>query len=314
MSSKTVLRIALSTFLAFTFLSAYAQDVKPYLGRWDLKLKAADKEYPSWLEITDANGKLSAQYVGRWGNARSLPRVEIADGKLTFVSPKEEEDSKSDLVFQGKLEGDTLSGTVNAPDGSTWTWTGKRAPSLKRSKAPKWGKPITLFNGKDLDGWHMSDPKSDNPWKVENGNLVSPGHGPEIIDDQKFMDFKLHVEFKCPEESNSGVYLRGRYEVQVETDSIQEPPSHHMGGVYGFIAANPEQRVANEWQTYDITFVGRTITVVQNGKTIINQQEIPGITGGALDSNEGEPGPIYLQGSEKGHVQYRSIVITPAKD
>jgi len=128
------------------------------------------------------------------------------------------------------------------------------------------------------------------------------------------MDFKLHVEFKCPEEANSGVYLRGRYEVQVETDSIQEPPSHHMGSVYGFIAANPEQRVANEWQTYDITFVGRTITVVQNGKTIINQQEIPGITGGALDSNEGEPGPIYLQGSEKGRVLYRSIVITPAKD
>ena len=315
MSSKRVYTIALSVVLTLTFLQAHAQqDMKPYLGRWDLTLKAADREYPSWLELTESNGKLSAQYVGRWGNARPLPKAELADGTLTFVSPKEEEDSKTDLVFQGKLSGDTLSGAVNAPDGSTWTWTGKRAPSLKRTKAPKWGKPIPLFNGKDLTGWKMTDPNTKNPWKVVDGNLVSPTHGPEIINDQKFNDFKLHVEFNCADNSNSGVYLRGRYEVQIETNSIQEPPSHHMGGVYGFIAANPEQRIANQWQIYDITLVGRTITVVQNGKTIIDQQEVPGITGGALDSHEELPGPIYLQGSEDGHVMYRNIVLTPAKD
>jgi hypothetical protein len=233
---------------------------------------------------------------------------------LTFVSPKEEEGSKTDLVFQGKLTGGTLSGTVNAPDGSTWTWSGRRAPSLKRTRAANWGKPIQLFNGKDLTGWKVTDPNSKNPWKVVDGNLVSPTHGPEIINEKKFNDFKLHVEFNCADNSNSGVYLRGRYEVQVETNSIQEPPSHHMGGVYGFIAATPEQRIANQWQTYDITLVGRTLTVVQNGKTIIDQQEIPGITGGALDSHEELPGPIYLQGSEDGHVMYRNIVLTPAKD
>jgi len=160
----------------------------------------------------------------------------------------------------------------------------------------------------------MSVPNSDKPWKVVNGNLVSPTHGPEIINDQKFSDFKLHVEFNCAENSNSGVYLRGRYEVQVETNSIQEPPSHHMGGVYGFIAAVPEQRQAGVWHTYDITLVGRTITVVQDGKAVIDRQEVPGITGGALDSHEEQPGPIYLQGSEDGHVAYRSIVITPAKN
>jgi len=179
--------------------------------------------------------------------------------------------------------------------------------------APKEGRWQSLFNGKDLAGWAMTDPNAKTPWKVVDGALVSPGHGPEIINDQKFMDFKLHVEFKCDENSNSGVYLRGRYEVQVETNSIQEPPSHHMGGVYGFIAAVPENREANVWHTYDITLVGRTITVVQDGKTVIDRQEIPGITGGALDSHEESPGPIYLQGSEDGHVYYRSIVITPAK-
>lgn len=306
------------SFLLITFalatINLNAQDVKSYLGRWDLTLKAADKEYPSWLELTSKDGKLEAQMTGRWGNARALPKAEFADGKLTFVSPKEEEDSKADLVFQGKLNGDTLEGTVNAPDGSTWSWIGKRAPSLKRAKAPKWGKPIQLFNGKDLSGWKMTDPNSANPWKVVDGNLVSPTHGPELINDQKFTDFKLHVEFNCAENSNSGVYLRGRYEVQVETNSIQEPPSHHMAGIYGFFAPEPEHRVAGEWQTYDITLVGRTVTVVQNGKTVIDQKEIPGLTGGALDSHEELPGPIYLQGSEDGHVTYRKIVLTPAKD
>jgi hypothetical protein len=143
---------------------------------------------------------------------------------------------------------------------------------------------------------------------------VTPGHGPELINDSKFGDFKLHIEFNCGKGANSGVYLRGRYELQVEDNSIQEPPSHHTGGIYGFIAPSPEMpRHPGEWQSFDITLVGRTVTVVQNGRTIIDQQEIPGITGGALDSHEGLPGPIYLQGSEDGHVIYRNIVLTPAK-
>jgi hypothetical protein len=108
--------------------------------------------------------------------------------------------------------------------------------------------------------------------------------------------------------------LRGRYEVQIETDSASEPPSHHTGGVYGFLDPIPEQpRKADQWQSFDITLVGRTVTVVQNGVTVIDHKEIPGITGGALDSNEALPGPIYLQGSEVGRVAFRNIVITPAQ-
>jgi 3-keto-disaccharide hydrolase len=287
--------------------------IKPFLGRWDLTLKAPGRDYPSWLEITDENGQLKAQMVGRWGNARPLPKVEIASGTLTFVSPKEEEESPHDLVFTGKLSGGLLSGTVVGPDGKTWRWSGSKAPSLKRTGSPRWGKPISLFNGKDLTGWKPSSTNSTTQWTAENGLLVSPGHGPELINDGKFEDFKLHIEFNCGEKSNSGVYLRGRYEVQIETDSEQEPPSHHTGGVYGFIAPEPElPRKSGEWQMFDVTLVGRTVTVVQNGKTIIDHKEIPGITGGALDSHEGLPGPIYLQGSEEGHVSFRNIVITPA--
>ena len=314
-------------FFSLVLLNPYAQPeqssakpsshsnaaVKPFLGRWDLTLKAPDREYPSWIEIQQENGELKAQMVSRWGNARPLPEITLTNGHVRFVSPKAEEDRKDDMVFEGTLTGKTLSGTTTGPDGTPWKWAGQRAPALKRTSAPKWGKPIPLFNGKDLTGWKPDKPNPSSEWKAEDGNLVSPGHGPELINDSKFEDFKLHIEFNSGEKSNSGVYLRGRYEVQIETNSEQEPPSHHTGGVYGFIAPSPElPRKAGEWQTFDITLLGRLVTVVQNGQTIIDHKEIPGITGGALDSHEGLTGPIYLQGSEDGHVTFRNIVITPA--
>jgi hypothetical protein len=263
--------------------------------------------------LEEEGGQLKAQMVGRWGNARPLPKAALSDGQLTFVSPKEEEDSKTDLVFQGKLTGKTLSGTVNGPDGKTWQWVGVKAPALLKTGAPAWGEPVRLFKGKDLTGWTMSG-SGPQVWSVQDGTIVSPGHGSELVSNAKFQDFKLHIEFNCGTDSNSGVYLRGRYEVQIETESQAEPPSHHTGGVYGFLAPSPElPRSPDVWQTFDITLIGRRVTVVQNGTTIIDNQEIPGITGGAVDSHEAAPGPIYLQGSEKGHVAFRNIVITPAK-
>jgi hypothetical protein len=287
--------------------------IKPFLGRWDLTLKAPDREYPSWIEIQEKNGRVLAQFVSRWGNARPLPRIDINGAQIEFVSPKGEEDRKDDMVFEGKLEGNTLSGTTTGQDGSPWQWTGVQAPALQRLRVPRWGPPIKLFNGSDLTGWKMSSPGPPD-WTVQDGNLVSPGNGPELISDFKFQDFKLHVEFNCGENSNSGVYLRGRYEVQIETESQGEPPSHHTAGVYGFLAPDPElPRSPNVWQTFDITLIGRRVSIVQNGRLVIDKQEIPGITGGALDSHEATPGRLYLQGSEKGHVQFRNIVITPAK-
>jgi hypothetical protein len=284
-----------------------------FLGRWDLRLKASASEYPSWIEIGKSDGKLTALFTGRWGNARPLPRVAIDGTQITFVSPKEEEGATADMLFQGARNGETLAGTVTGPDGTTWSWTGVRAPSLERSGTPRWDRPVELFDGKDLKGWHQS--KAGPPdWTVKDGNLVTPGNGPEIVSDRKFGDFKLHVEFNCGKDANSGVYLRGRYEVQIETESQAEPPSHHTGGVYGFLEPKPElARSPDTWQTFDITLIGRRVTVVQNGTTVIDNQEIPGLTGGALDSHEGEPGPIYLQGSEKGHVLFRKITLTPSK-
>src|SRR5258708_17637308 len=75
-----------------SFSSPSDKSVEPFLGRWDLTLNATDREYPSWLELGQKGGQLKAEMVGRWGNARPLPKVEISNGRLTFVSPKEEED------------------------------------------------------------------------------------------------------------------------------------------------------------------------------------------------------------------------------
>ncbi len=190
------------------------------------------------------------------------------------------------------------------------TFTAVRAPSLKRTKAPVWGAPVKIFNGKDLTGWHAT---GNNQWVVENGVLKSPHSGSNLVSDNSYTDFKLHIEFRYPEESNSGVYLRGRYEVQIEDRDTTHPDFDHIGAIYGFIA--PSEKVAkgaNEWQSYDITLVGRMVTVVFNGVTIIANREIPGITGGALDSDEGKPGPLQFQG-DHGPIEFRNITIATAQ-
>jgi Domain of Unknown Function (DUF1080) len=284
-----------------------------FVGRWDLTIRDShDQQLPSWLELIVENGRWSGNFVGRWGSARWLPKVVIGGDVIQFVSPKQEEGSNADLVFDGKLNGEMLTGLAKGPSGTAWTWTGKRAPDLKPPASPTWGQPITLFNGRDFAGWTFDNPAKASSWVVENGRLVNKSAGANIATERRFQDFKLHIEVNCPTNANSGIYLRGRYEVQVEDDSIQQPPSHHMGAIYGFLAPVPEQpRRPGVWQTFEITLLGRFVTVVQNGQTIMNNREIPGITGGALDSDEASPGPIYLQG-DHGGIAYRNIVLTPA--
>ena len=289
-------------------------DASGYLGRWDLTLKSPDREYASWLEITRHDGGIQARLVGRWGHARLLPAAELVNGGIRFVSPKEEEGrTDGDMIFEGRLQGNVLVGNTSGPDGTPWGWRGERAPSLERTHAPEWVKPVNLFNGKDLAGWHSTDPGTATPWRAEDGALISPGRGADLVSDRAFGDFKLHVEFNCAPGSNSGVYLRGRYEVQIEDDPAPDAPERRLGGIYGFLApAAPAARKPGTWRAYDITLIGRRVTVVLDGVTLIDGQEIPGITGGAIDSHEALPGPIYLQGSEPGRVDFRNIRVTPA--
>lgn len=281
-------------------------------GRWDITVDNSGKKFPSWLEVQHSGLRtLVGRFVGGGGSARPISQVNFSNGKMNFSIPPQWEKEDKDLYVEGSLQGARLMGFMIAPDGKRYTWIGVRAPILRREKEPVWDKPIVLFNGKDLKGWHALG--AVNQWKVESGILKSPKSGSNIATDRRFTDFKLHIEFRYPKGSNSGVYLRGRYEVQIEDSKGLEPSVGLLSAVYGFLPPNEMMaKDAGEWQSYDITLVGRLVTVALNGKTVICNQEIPGITGGALDSDEGSPGPIYLQG-DHGPIEFRNIEITPAR-
>ena len=283
------------------------------LGRWDLVVQRGTQTSPSWLEVErSGTATLVGQFVGSGGSARPIAKIEFTDGTLRFAIPPQWESNPRDITFEGKLEGDRITGSMTMGDGQKMTWSGTRAPSLRRTGQPVWGEQITLFNGKSLDGWQPVG-RRDNKWSAVGGVLQNSDSGANLVTVQKFDDFKLHMEFRVPKGSNSGVYLRGRYELQVDDAAGLEPSSHHLGGVYGFIAPSENvSRAAGEWQSMDVTLVGRMITYELNGTTIICNREIPGITGGAIDSVEADPGPLLLQG-DHGAVDYRNMVITPAK-
>ena len=299
-------------FVATPDLPAGGQsNAPPIVGRWNITVSSPAGDYPSWLEVKlSGRATLVGRFVGRFGSARPISQVNFSNGQMQFSIPPQWE--RAETRFEGRLENDTLSGWTTDDEGKRLRWTAKRAPSLRRAGEPQWGEPIQLFNGKDLTGWKPRGPSKDN-WKVADGLLRNTVSGNDLMTERTFTDFKLHAEFRYPKGSNSGIYLRGRYEAQIEDDYGLEPESHRIGGIYGFVDPSENAgKQAGEWQTYDITLVGRMITVVLNGKTVICDREIPGITGGALDSDEASPGPLFLQG-DHGPVDFRSIVLTPAK-
>ena len=293
-----------------------AQPTPPaILGRWDFKVQGPNGTYPSWLEVTQSGKSLVGRWVGQVGSARPVGHVEWAHDTVRFAIPPQFERGDADLRLEGVLSGggEQISGTVTLPNGDRHAFTATRQPSLRRTSPPRWGAPIKLI-GANMDGWTTQGGRP-NQWTITNGVLASPRSGANLMTTRAFDDFKLHAEFRFPKGSNSGIYLRGRYEVQVEDDEAHHdiPDSHEIGGVYGFLWPNePAAKPAGEWQTYDITLVGRRVTVVLNGKSIIVDQVIPGPTGGALDSDEAAPGPILLQG-DHGPIEYRNLVITPAR-
>jgi hypothetical protein len=307
-----VMSLLLTFFTAQINNNLYAMTADSSLeGRWDITINADGKSAPAWLEVRHSGHKtLVGQFVCVVGSARPVSEIHFKDGKFNFAIPAQWEQGANDLTVEGTLDGEKISGTLITVDGKTQSWTGVRAPILRRTAAPVWGKPIRLTNGNLMKDWHA---EGNNQWIAENGILCSPQSGANLVTNDKFNDFKLHVEFRIPKGSNSGVYLRGRYEVQVTDSKGMEPALDQMGAIYGFLV--PSEMVAKEageWNTYDITLIGKMVTIVANGKTVISNQDIPGITGGAIDSNEGEPGPLLIQG-DHGPVEYRNIIITPAK-
>jgi hypothetical protein len=285
----------------------------PVAGSWDVVVRTPQGSYPSWFMVEPSGRKaLVGQFVGQFGSMRPLSDVQYKNGMLRFSLPAQWEMHSGPMTFEGELRGNRIVGTTTDEKGATLSWEAVRAPSLKRARAPRWGTPIELFNGSNLLGWRTRYPRP-NSWRVRNGILTNAGGGVDLITTRAFTDFRLVAEFRYPRGSNSGIYLRGRYEVQIEDNYRQEPDRHKISGIYGFLSpALNAARKPGEWQTMEITLVGRALTVIFNGERVIDRQRIPGITGGALDSKEGQPGPIMLQG-DHGPIEFRKLTLIPAR-
>jgi hypothetical protein len=317
-------KILLASLLAAAAVSTVsAQDSKPFLGRWDLTVTpASGKSYAQWIELKENGGKLEGRVQPRGGAWHPIAGAHMQSDKLIVdlgdsgTGPAMSWELSAPA--SGKLNGIEKRG--DAADGLTIA--GAKAPSLDRPMPKQWTKPRPLFDGKDLNGWEPIGNVENNKWIARNGELVNdnpetPGRrGPgaaNIKTTEKFQDFKLHIEVNCPEGGNSGIYLRGRYELQVGTEG-GKLPTHEMGAIYSHYPPPEGSELGlGKWTTFDVTLVGRHVTVLRDGKMYHDNVEIPGPTGGALDSDEAAPGPFFLQGDHHGVIAYRNITISVPK-
>ena len=309
---KWVTRVSALILALVVALRAQAPAAPPFVGRWDLTMAAAAGGRPSWLEIELSGPRtLVGRFVGMSGSARPISKIDVTGDTFSFSIPPQWERGDRDLHVEGRIAGDRLTGSVVDPSGGRTTYTGTRAPSLRRTGAVEWSDPLEIFNGRDTGGWHVQ--RGANQWVVIDHTLTSPKAGANLVSDRMFTDFTLHVEFRCPKGSNSGVYLRGRYEVQIEDSAGLDTSRESLGAIYGFLAPSEDAaKKAGDWQAFDVVLAGRLVTVILNGTTIIANDEIPGITGGAIDSDEGAPGPLMLQG-DHGPIEFRKIIVKPAR-
>ncbi len=317
MRSRTFTAILMLAFIApgwaaIAFASPEGDDA--FLGRWDITATGSPsgRQRFCWLELTRDGGALKGRFNAGGGAVFDLPQVAIENGELSFGYPRGKPPDQTQQIWKATLKSARLQGTT-VINGETYSWTGERGPVWPATPPKrKPGKPVDLFNGKDVSGWLSQDPSRPMGWFVKDGVLMNEGkEANNIYTKQKFQDFKLDVEFNVDPQSNSGVYLRGRYEIQI-LDGYNRPMDvHSQGALYGFIIPSVKaDKPAGEWQTYAITLIADHVTVILNGTTIIDNAEVPGVTGGALDAKEKEPGPILLQG-DHGKVQFRKVRLTP---
>ncbi len=305
------MRFSFTLLLALSSLPLLANSA--FNGRWDITPQNESRRRAWWLEIEGAGsqapkGKFVSAYAG---DLNIIDELKIDGDRITFgFRPR----NGGHIVFRARLAaGKLIDGTVE-DNGKPRpvTWTGVRAPAINEKDDGSWkkGKSISLFNGKDMAGWKPLIPNRDLGWTVKDGILTNAPKANNLISEQKFWNFELHAEFRVGEHSNSGIGLRGRYEIQILEDYGEKQNAHNNGALYSRIAPSENaSRKPGEWQTFDIRLVGRHVKVVLNGKKVV-EGEIEGLTAVAVDANEGEPGPFILQG-DHGSVEFRKFIVTP---
>ncbi|WP_395737539.1 DUF1080 domain-containing protein [Prosthecobacter sp.] len=320
------MRIRPLTIAAVVTLSSILNAAdNPFVGRWALTIPGGGA---GWLGVESKDGALTSSVL--WGGGSVVPTASTKLDGDTLIVTREQKNKEGKLnateTITAKADGDVLKLTTakkNAAGkdvGQPQEFTGKRIPAVPAApdlSKVKFGESIQLLNGKDLTGWRLMNDKADNGWSVVDGALqnrvvkAKDKHFGNLRTDAEFEDFNLKTEVRTSEGSNSGIYLRGIYEVQVMESFGQPLDSHHMGALYSRITPSvAAEKPIGEWQTLDITLVDRHLTVILNGKTIIDNAPVLGCTGGAMSSDEFKPGPIYLQGDHT-NVDYRNMVLRP---
>lgn len=278
-------------------------------GRWDITVRDSARARAWWLQVEGAGTPdIKGKFVGfPGGDLNDIQRIWIDHGELRFTYDGHDVHQE----YRAKLVAGKLAGTFES-GGTKLEWTGAQAPKIDEIDDGSWhdGQPIDLFNHRDLSNWHGMTADKSTGWTAEGGILKGNGAATDLITNGKYWNFKLHVEYRTPPHSNSGIGLRGRYEVQILEDYGRPVDRHSNAALYSrIVPAENVTKPAGEWQTYDIRLVGRHVIVTLNGKTV-TKGVIDGLTAIACDADEGVPGPIMLQG-DHGPVEFRSIVLTP---
>jgi hypothetical protein len=305
------LAFALTAALAAAAVITARADDKAFLGRWNLTGTGADSNAVYWLELKDEGGQLSGMFLNRGGSPVKLASVKVEGDELVFTTAAPE--GRTGQTFRAKRKGDGLEGSTTT-DNRTIAFTGARPPKWPAANADgkhTYGTPVELFDGKTLDTWNLQIANRPSGWSIVDGAMTNEKGANNLVSKQTFKDFKIQAEYKIEPGSNSGIYLRGRYELQVLDDFGKAPETHGHMAIYAWVApAVNATRPASEWQAMEAVIVGNKVTVTLNGQKVHDNATIQAITGGALDANETQPGPIMLPG-DHGNVWYRQVTVTP---
>jgi len=298
----------------------------PVIGNWSAKLPYDYMYAGSLIFSRDAEGKPEAVMLHRWGSPEKCRDVKVEGKSFSLVHPY-------GCRVEGTVEGCRMTARIapwdvrkNAQKGEWKSFEGKRNPPIPegvKTADAKFGEPIDLLKD-GMDGWETMNPDAKRfGWVCEKGVLSNKigltkdgkwlGGGANLKTKRSdFLDFNLEYDVRVPKDSNSGVYLRGRYEIQVVDSYGKAPNRHNMAAYYGReVPAVAAEKPAGEWQHVSVTLYRQHLTVVLNGQVIHDNVPVVGVTGGAIDADMFAPGPIYLQG-DHSDADFKNMILRPA--
>jgi len=319
--------------LALVAATAFAQE--PVMGDWQGTMKlAGGASAPLVAQVIDwGGGKFQANLLAEFD--KRIPPIAVlqgneADGKVAFAGEARGGKLKG-TRWSGSIAGGKFTGSFQGASSGTFEMKHVVRLSPTLGAKPPEGATV-LFDGSCLDEWRTRDGRP-CPWKLVPEEKAMQVRGGGIISKKRFGDCKLHLEFRTPfmpkargqGRGNSGVYLQGRYEVQVLDSYGLEGKSNECGGIYG--VARPLVNMCApplQWQTYDITFKaprfdkdGKKIknavmTVLHNGVKIHDKVEVPRPTAANWGGDPRKPNGIHLQ-DHGTPVQYRNIWVVETR-